>query len=1230
VTATAAPEAAGAAAQRSPYVGLTPYSEADAAYFFGRERDTRLIAANLRGSRLTLLYGASGVGKSSALMAGVMPSLRARARRIESRDRRMPWSIAMVREWRGDPLTTLTEAIRSSIADVVRDASLEPWEPGTPLVDALRAWTSPIRAGLVILDQFEEYFLYNPDDHGPGTFARELAQIVGDHELRVHVLMSLREDALSLLDRFKATIPGLFSNYLRIDYLDREAARRAIEGPIEEHNRQLGDGESPVVVEEALVDAVLDEVQTGNLALGDAATPAVTAGELGSGDRIETPFLQLVMQRLWSATAGNGQPLISLQALRDLGGAERIVSTHLHEALAALSSEQQRIAAELFAFLVTPSKTKIAQAPSDLAFWTRHQEGEVEEVVRELCRGERRILRAVPPPLGDPAGVERYEIFHDVLAAPITEWRLAQEQLREKDALAARLEDERRERKLAEGRRRRAVAAAVGALVLAAAVIIVAIVALHASSTARDQRASARAVALASAAGLQQDSDPELGVSLAAKALETKETPVTVQALRAALAGSPLRAVLRGTRSAPCPACRMTGPALAPGSEPPSAIAISRTGLVAGWAANDIVIWNPVTGSARRIHTAVADSGSKALSFSPDGRSVLAYGNFSRGELSHAIARVIPVARGAPRTLRVSSLLLGVAFSPDGREIVGAVPGALVRWDANTLERKGILRLRPSPPGVVLLSPEGVTFGGPGGRILAALSHRGVDLWAWPPHGGRRHIADNALSNALVSPNGRFIAADTGDRQVTVWSTSGRPLLTRSGALRGFSADSQRLLLVADDDADARLVAIRPPHARRTLSGHLDSILATAFSPIGGTVATASADSTVRLWDVPTGRASGVLRGHSGDVTGLAFSADGRFLATLGSDQTLRLWQVAVGRTFRDATKTVLDARFSPDGTRIVTGGEDGVVRVYDRGGRLRRTLLRVHGSIGSVAFSPDGERVVTAAGLNNDVGLLDVRDAATGRPIAASPVQFATAASPMPDGHRILAANIFGTVTVWRVRRRHLGRVKVIHVQQPRDADESVYANSIRVSRDGRWIALGATDGTVQLYSGRDYRRVFVRRAGLGATATVYAASFNPAGTQLVTAGTGQPGRIWSVPGGRRLRTIGAGTGVVFGAEFSPDGRQIVTGGVDGATRIWDAASGRLVVALRHHAAAVDAVAFSPDGRLILSAGDDRTARVYPCDVCGSVDALRRLARTRLTLRLTDDEVRRYAEGGS
>ena len=63
---------------KSPYRGLAAFedSELDALYFFGRERDTEIVVANLIASRFTVLYGPSGVGKSSLLLAAVARKLR--------------------------------------------------------------------------------------------------------------------------------------------------------------------------------------------------------------------------------------------------------------------------------------------------------------------------------------------------------------------------------------------------------------------------------------------------------------------------------------------------------------------------------------------------------------------------------------------------------------------------------------------------------------------------------------------------------------------------------------------------------------------------------------------------------------------------------------------------------------------------------------------------------------------------------------------------------------------------------------------------------------------------------------------------------------------------------------------------------------------------------------------------------------------------------------------------
>lgn len=412
----------------SPYKGLGYYAERDAPFFFGREHETSIIAANLVAVRLTLLYGASGVGKSSLLRAGVARRLREQARE-SLRAAGTPGAVVVVfpaddeeggarqNSWRDDPLVEIPAAVEAAVADLGID--VDPVDRSLPLATLLETWCERLGADLLlILDQFEEFFLYHGNDRGPGTYFDELPRVLTREGVGANVLISIREDAYSKLDTFKGRIPSLYDNYLRVNHLDRNAARSAIERPIEEYNRLVAATGDGVTIEPELVDAVLEDVQTGQLVLGQSGAGSVLAPD-GGDARIETPFLQLVLERLWNEEVGSGSQALRLETLERLGGAERIVRTHLDDAMASLADEEKEIAARAFRQLVTPSGTKIAHLPSDLAALEDAPQDRLAVVLERLAAA--RIVRPIAPPLGqtDP----RYEIFHDVLAPAVLDWR---------------------------------------------------------------------------------------------------------------------------------------------------------------------------------------------------------------------------------------------------------------------------------------------------------------------------------------------------------------------------------------------------------------------------------------------------------------------------------------------------------------------------------------------------------------------------------------------------------------------------------------------------------------------------------------------------------------------------------------------------------------------------------------------------------------------------------------
>ncbi len=414
----------------SPYKGLMPYTENDAQFFFGRETDTDIIAANLISSRLTLLYGPSGVGKSSALRAGVVNTLQNRTRENLAERGEPEFIVVYFNNWRDDPLP----ALRAEITRVLRELKIQARSPeASPqnLAETLEQWTLQFDGYLlIILDQFEEFFLYHSHSEGDQTFASEFSRAVNRADLRVNFLLSFREDALAKLDFFQGRIPNLFKNYLRIRHLNMDAARDAIRKPLERYNA-LHASTPPVIVEPGLIDALLNQVQVGRVVLGEAGRG--TVAQENADAQIETPYLQLVLTRLWERERMGGSNVLQLATLKQLGGAEEIVRAHLRTAIHTLTNEQQAIAASVFDRLVTPSGTKIAQTARDLAGNAKVPENELNVVLANLASGQNRILRPVAPSPENP-NAPRYEIFHDVLSKAILEWRAKYEKEQEQRA----------------------------------------------------------------------------------------------------------------------------------------------------------------------------------------------------------------------------------------------------------------------------------------------------------------------------------------------------------------------------------------------------------------------------------------------------------------------------------------------------------------------------------------------------------------------------------------------------------------------------------------------------------------------------------------------------------------------------------------------------------------------------------------------------------------------------
>lgn len=404
---------------RSPYKGLSSFQEDDAEIFFGREVDRDAVVANIIASPLTIVYGPTGVGKSSLLNAGVIPDLRRLASEDEAYLGHPAFLVRIFREWQApDPRAALMSTIRGE--DAVSTDSGDANSAGPTLDQEVAALTDVVGDDaptlLLILDQFEEHFVYDP--LGESLFDHEFPEILRRGHLRVNVLISLRDDALAGLDRYLDAIPELFETTLRIGPLTTDAARVAITEPIREFSRMGGGG--PSSVDDELVERIIQEASIGGTLPPVDGTPIRPK----SDPLVAAPQLQLVLERVWQEGCATNSQVLGLETLTSLGNSDNILREYTDTVMGGLDRKEASTAARMIRFLIAPSGGKVALASCDIALFANLELAQVSPVLQKLAEGDR-LLRSLEP--GASGAEIRYEIYHDILVDPLVAWQIKQE-----------------------------------------------------------------------------------------------------------------------------------------------------------------------------------------------------------------------------------------------------------------------------------------------------------------------------------------------------------------------------------------------------------------------------------------------------------------------------------------------------------------------------------------------------------------------------------------------------------------------------------------------------------------------------------------------------------------------------------------------------------------------------------------------------------------------------------
>lgn len=1133
-----------------PYRGLSAFSPRHSRFFFGRQAERQQALGALRRllqggrPRFLMVTDASGTGKSSVVLAGLLPDLLGTTQRSERDDALARTAADLLRLLPAassaghSPLLRsalitlrqeLTQIAAAGLGGVWEWAVMRPGaDPLAALDEALANRQDDARPFLLIVDQLEELFTHGADAAQRGAFGKRLWAL-SQGGSGVSCVVTLRVDFLGRCGEIAIDDQGQWLD--RVAYDDEHRVFIAQPGP------------------DKLAEAIREPAEIVGLHIAPALLQRMVsevAGEPGA-----LPLLSHLLDVLWQHRRGRA---LSEEVYAQLGGVAGALEGSADRLYDALPPADQALARKLLVRLVgisgeaggeTRLRVPLSRLRDDLSIGAGEGEERLMVVLSAFVTARLLVW-------GDEGGQPVIEVAHEAL---IRRWSRLQDflradrerllEVRELAGWQTQYESfgtllrgsqlgyaERLWQKYAgelgapiarliqhslRAQRLRLVGWLVAVMGIVLSLSSLSLLALRSAQRAEAQRRvaqqgerTAQARLLSLHAEQLTDSKPDAALLIAARAFELRKESSTRSALLGALQGSAAIG-----RFLPVPAI---------------------------FAETD-----HETGETRQISTknTTANGQNLAIESKANETSTATSDETSQRLSAGGVGLAVPGRVHSVAWSRDSGRLLAAAGQAG--VLLYDVPAGRLIW-----ARRPRGRSQSAPElYAAALSPDGASAvaAGQGGQIFS-FSLREPEAPATVIDTSAR-----ALYSLDYSPDGAQLAAGTGDGQVLIidmqhrrrlrmapWS-SGSPQIVAAIAYE--PGGGQRLAVVGNSGALSVHAAADGATLLGPLPGGHGYLSSVAWDRTGRTLAAASEDGGVLLWDSTTGQRIAREPGKATTaLSAVSFSPDGQFLAACGLDGQLALAPPAEGRAgqppWRAPGGAIYSCAFAPDGLLLASGG-DGQILLWDVAAHPAVHRLRQPAPVSALSVSPDG------------------RQAALGE----------------PDGG---------------LRRWLLSRGQ----PEPPVAVHRRAINALAHSRDGRLIASGSSDGSVVLLASHaswDSPRLRYSSSH-GAVAAL---ALSPAADVLAVGyADGTLLRIDTESGGLRGPALATAQQAVTALAFSSDGRVLWSGGLDGSLLSFASESGgRLcradaAAAGRAHSDAVNSLALRPTGDYLASAGRD------------------------------------------